>query len=358
MSKLIGSDTQRLCSGNDSVSFQAGNDIIVNNGLSYEDVKSICSDIMRKEFDIVSGEALDKIKCYLDNFIEKLLNEISSEDLYKFKEPSVQFALHNAQKIYIESEGNMTTEDLLISIIKERINNQNKENRKILLNAAIESVGSLTSSHIDYLSFIYMLRFVFNESLRSKESLRKFIIEKVLIFYSEDFLNENFYELLIYSNSLRYFEGFAYFADNEEVFRDNYQYLFSKGFIDDDLKSIFKERYELIKDLTVECLSDPTKIQFLPTSKSSISEKLKEKKLDSYINECMNLIDRTSNLDEINIFLKSIDKNFEQFLLMWKKNERFICKYLSVTQVGKILAYTNCKSKADINLDIDMVLYN
>ena len=78
---------------------QQANGNIYNLGFSYSDVKEICRDVIRQEFQIVTKDAVDKLNKLIEEFQNRLIERIAEinnqEAIGKFKEPRYQFVLHD-----------------------------------------------------------------------------------------------------------------------------------------------------------------------------------------------------------------------------------------------------------------------
>ena len=108
---------------------------------------------MRNEFAALSMQAKNDAILKVEEFIDRLLSSMGQDGFDKFSKPSIQIALRKAQCGYIESDEEKDIEDVLIEVMRERIQHDDIDSYKKILTGALEVVPSLTSSQISFLSF-------------------------------------------------------------------------------------------------------------------------------------------------------------------------------------------------------------
>src|SRR4051812_40016868 len=96
-----------------------GNSIVVHQGLSYVDVKSIALDVFKSNFLELSEKAASTAKERAEELVDKFLDELqnrSPQSVENMENPSMQFALYSAQKEYVKS-GDKDLADVLVDIL-------------------------------------------------------------------------------------------------------------------------------------------------------------------------------------------------------------------------------------------------
>lgn len=155
MSKFFSDKQQAQASDNSFVAQSQGN-MTVQVGVSYQDVKDICSDLHEKNFPILREEArkssIEAINSFADVFfkrIEKL--EDANKVQEKLKSPDVQAAI-NSSIMHVGRMTNKSHAELLTELLAEKISEDN-EDKNYLLNEAIEVTASIDLNSIKFAAF-------------------------------------------------------------------------------------------------------------------------------------------------------------------------------------------------------------
>jgi hypothetical protein len=203
---MINDKNQTQKAGDNSTNYQA-QVINVQEGLTYRDVKEICLDLIRDQFDSFREDAkrvvIERAERLVDSFISKV-SEIDPELLVSVKDPSMLLALQSAQKSYIRA-GDRDVADLLVDILTERAAQNERNLKQIILDESLEIIPKLTVEQFDVLSLIFLVN-----NLNSQNSDGFYIsslMELILFFENQIYpLAENltkepsFYEHLQYCN--------------------------------------------------------------------------------------------------------------------------------------------------------------
>lgn len=240
-------EKQKTEMGDNSNSIMAGRDINQTiNGLTYGDVKDICKDLFQLNFYQLQADAAaiatKRAEEIVNNFISKLRN-LENIDTVVFKEPDIQYALVNAQIVYAKT-GDKAVEDLLINLLIERINSNENELSKIILNESLKVIELLTHNHLNILATIFFMRYVKNNSTDKSQILNHF---DVVLQFMEQCTNLNaeiIFDHLSYSKCITQTNGFMYPASS--VFKS-----YIKIYFGTDVPEDPNELNELLK--TEEC---------------------------------------------------------------------------------------------------------
>lgn len=130
--------------------------IIVNNGLSYTEVESICKNVCALEIQRNSNDALDKAQCRLNEITDEIISRIEREAhdyIYQFKEPDIQYSLQNSIIPYVRT-GNSEMKDQLIDLFIDRLKSKSCDTEQTIIDEAISIIPSLSQSSIALLASI------------------------------------------------------------------------------------------------------------------------------------------------------------------------------------------------------------
>lgn len=155
---MINDQLQRQSSGDGSVQYQASNDIIIQHGPNYREIKEIAMDVFRANFFELSGMAKqlanDRASQITDTLLYKLL-QVS--DGYQFSgDPDFQYSIYLVQREYART-GDENLGDLLTDILVDRSKHNNRSILQIVLNESLLVAPKLTSIQINTLSLIQLL---------------------------------------------------------------------------------------------------------------------------------------------------------------------------------------------------------
>lgn len=236
-------EKQKTQMGNNSSSIMVGRDINQTiNGLTYGEVKDICNDLFQLNFYQLKADAAaiatKRAEEIVNNFISKLRN-LENVDTAVFKEPDMQYALVNAQIVYAKT-GDKEIEDLLVNLLIERVNSNENELSKIILNESLKVIELLTKNHLNILATIFFMRYVKNNSTNKSQILDHF--EVILQFMKQctNINTEIIFDHLSYSKCITQTNGFMYPA--RSVF-ENY----IKVYFGIDVPEDYNELNELLK---------------------------------------------------------------------------------------------------------------
>lgn len=166
---------------------QQANGNINNYGVSYNDVRDICRDVIRQEFQIVTKEAVDKLNKLIEEFENRLIEKIAElkdqEVIAKFKEPRYQFVLHDAIKEYAQTDNEETKEDLVDTLI-DRLQVDENSTERFVIEDAIKIIPKLSFALTRFLGSILLRRmeernlpFIFRNNLNEQAKIYEHLDE-------------------------------------------------------------------------------------------------------------------------------------------------------------------------------------
>ncbi len=160
---MLEKNKQEASNVSNSIIQQANGDIN-NFGVSYNDVKEICRDVIRQEFQIVTNEAVDKLNRLIEEFqnrlIEKIMGLKDQKVIGRFKEPRYQFVLHDAIKEYAQTDNEDTKEDL-VEVLIDRLQVEENSTERFVVEDAIKIIPKLSFALTRFLGSILLRRMEF-----------------------------------------------------------------------------------------------------------------------------------------------------------------------------------------------------
>lgn len=334
--------------GDSSTNFQ-GQSIIVNQGITYEDAKNIAIDVFKANFLELSQKAIvtatERAEKLIDDFLARL-KEKEPDALNSMEDPGMQYALFTAQKEFAKT-GDQELADMLIDILVDRASQKERTLKQIVLDESLKIVPKLTSSQIDTLSIIFVLKYSRNNLINSIPSLKKYLETNIAPFIP--LLSK---ELSLYQHLE--FAGCASISlatsSIEEILLDSYKGMFCKGFTKEDFEytEISLEKYP---GLVTSCLHDAAKFQLallddealITIGKALHIEEGEMNKLTSF----MNLYQMTPI--EVKEFLNRECEFMAALFEIWDTSS---IKNMTITSVGIAIATANLRRKTGVPIDL------
>lgn len=209
---------------NSSVQQAKGN--IYNYGVSYSDVKDICRDVIRQEFQIVTQEAVDKLNKIIEEFQTRLIEKIAElndqEVISKFKEPRYQFILHDAIKEYAQTDNEDTKEDL-VGVLIDRLQVDENSTERFVVEDAIKIIPKLSFPLTRLLGSILMRRM---EERNLPFIFRNNLNELARIYEHLDEISNLDIAYLFQLNCCELMQGYRRMVTIEEEMRQRYDLFF------------------------------------------------------------------------------------------------------------------------------------
>lgn len=338
---MLEKNKQEVSNINDSFVQQANGDIH-NYGLAYNDVKEICRDVVRQEFQIVTKDAIDKLNKIIEEFQSRLIEKLSElKDqtiINKFREPRYQFVLHDTMKEYAQSD-NETLKIELIDILIDRLHVDEDSTLRFVIENAIHILPKLTLPTSQLLGAMY-LRFL---KERCSACLFPSKIESYAKIYEHLDQVTNFdVEYLKQLNCCTTLLDLKHMEPIETEMRIKYDYYFRKPIKIEDIHNYFNSNDALISDNEVlsyfidEFNNNQYKCFFI--SKETMLDNLQKvgkPHLFSAINSFITTIPTQTDAD-IKKELISINSNWEKAINIFRQENVWA---LQPTPVGMYIAW-------------------
>ncbi|MFI3272046.1 MAG: LPO_1073/Vpar_1526 family protein [Pseudomonadota bacterium] len=348
---------QNQTTGDNSTNIQVGGNATIVQGISYQDAKTIAHDVVREDFQRLSGEVKLLVQEMFSDIQSSFFSKMEAQNISTeaFATPSFQWSFRNAQIGYAKN-GNEELKENLVELLLERAKEVKKSRKQILLDEAIEVLPKLSQEHIDYLSFFIALTYTTMSSLITLDKFRNYIQRNVLSFYHDSFLDDTFPSYIRHFKLVTVLEEGSHFKPLEERFRLNLQGLFSKGFPISEIEMILN-RIHCKEPICMPCLHDKSKIQFNVLTVSCLKSKIKALNLDNQEKAILDLFEKsTMSPPEIKKFILDDIPGIENIFLVWRKSS-FSLKALKPTPLGVLIGEINYNKKLNESLSLHDLLY-
>ena len=144
-----------------STAIQAGGNItILNNGLTYDEVKTVALDVFKANFYELAGDAKEIAKTRAEEITEEFLSKLQKENPTGFKksgDPDFQYALYTVQKEYARN-GDKELGDLLVDLLVDRSKQEQRDILQIVLNESLSTAPKLTENQLAVLAMIFLFK--------------------------------------------------------------------------------------------------------------------------------------------------------------------------------------------------------
>ncbi len=346
---MINDKTQKQESGDNSTNYQATN--INQYGISYRDAKEIAIDVFKANFLTLKDEArqiAEERAEFITNSVLEKLQESNPQLLESFKEPSLQSALYSAQKGYVIS-GEQEVGKLLVDILVDRANQQERNLRQIVLDESLEVAPKLTINQLDSLTLIFTLKYTMNFTIVDLESFKNYL-EKYIQPFTQGLTKElSCYQHLEYCNcsSISLASAGAL-----ESFLHKYRGLFCKGLTNEELENSHGDLSKF-GNMLIPSLHDKNKLQVRAMDEKVIEKEAKKQGIsDENISHLKQVFQNSfMSHEEVSSYIKAQGEFMEKLFDYWDNSEM---KSMTLTSVGIALAQANFKRKTGLSYDLSI----
>ena len=253
----------------------------IHNGMDYNEVKSLCLDIIEDALAKTKGAAQIEAQKRYNQFVSKILEKLGQAKIpgksivSAFESPAMQLDFIEAGKAYIKYA---TPElcDILSSIIVDRINDKERTLLQIVLSEAMKSVTLLLPTQMATLSLRFVLCHTYNTGVLSHSALVEYLRRSIMpLLRSGVIERDSEFQHLSYTGCATVSESGYSLSD---VLFNRYGGLFSNGFHlsnipnADNEKSIFNKA----PNMFMKCLNNDTKYQINAINIKELNEKLEQ----------------------------------------------------------------------------------
>lgn len=336
--------------GGDKSTNLQGQTIVINNGITYEDAKGIALDVFKSNYLKLSTKAANIAKQRAEELVDDYLQQMMArkpEAINTMEDPGMQYAIFSAQKEYAKT-GDKNLSDMLVDILVDRASIPERNLKQIVLDESLLVVPKLTTSQIDIITLIFILRHTQNDEVINLPILKDYLIRFLNPFIYTLSKEDSLYQHIEYTGCGTVRTGKIKIG---YIFLRNYTGLFFKGFTIDELKVIIDD-YNGFSDIFIACLHDNSKLQINALNEHVLENNLRERNVDEVkITKLKELFNQyRMSPDEVENFLEKQADFMKLFIDYWDNSSM---KNLTLTSVGIAIATANLRRKAGISVDLD-----
>jgi hypothetical protein len=347
---MINDKVQKQEGGDSSTNLQ-GQSIVINQGITYSDAKDIALDVYKANYLQLSQDAAELARAraeeLTDDFLAKLKEE-QEDAISEISTPGMQSALYEAQKQFAKT-GDKDLEGLLVDILVERAITPERNIQQIVLDEALIVAGKLTAEQMDALTLNFLISKTQKQNLVNIEKIISYINEELIPFTHKLTDYSSCYEHLEYAGCGSIMES-STIKPIEELFKNGYPALFSKGFSEDKFKSDVGE-IALYQRLLIRHFHSVNNLQLSCMNIEVLRHLAKEQNIsDENTNKLISLFNSTSmNAAEVKDYLLEKIPSIKALFDLWSNSK--ISKF-TLTTVGIAIAQANFRRRTKLKLNL------
>lgn len=349
--KMINKSDQKQNAGDNSTNLQ-GQQVIVNQGISYSDAKEIANDVFKANFIELRQEAAIIAQKRAEEVTDKVIAQLSKrhpESINQFETPALQDALFTVQKQYAIS-GDKDLGDLLVDILVDRAAAPKRNMVQIVLDESLGIAPKLTLEQFDSLTLNFLLISTRRLDAGNYEGLLDHFRRRIVPFIENLSDKHSDYTHAEYLGCGHVRAGS--YGQLEVNLRSTYKAFFSNGFSEEELKEKIGEETNL-QGLIIPCFHDNEKLQIGVldekiladiASKNGLSDEVKQKLKQLFESS-------TKPANEVKKMLINAIPEMEKIFEIWSKSP--INKF-ELTSVGIAIAHANYRRKIGDTMDLSI----
>lgn len=323
-----------------ATAIQAGRDVVVYGGMSYNDVKGAALDVFEANFYRLAGIAKKTAEQRAEEVTEKLLERLQREHPEGFaqaNDPGFQHALFTVQKEHART-GDDNLGDLLVDLLVDRTRHPQRDIMQVVLDESLNTAPKLTEGQLAILSVVFLFKYTQNQSIGNHQMLGAHLDRVLAPFAGQVLKNAAWYQHLEFTGC-----GAAGLGEIslESVFGTTYQGLFLKGF---DPSEIANRSISTGLDtrLFISCLNDPLKIQVRTNSQETLEKLFSQASVPADDQPKIKALFDENKMSEAEIKAKCIDLRacMAHVFDVWSDSPM---KNFTLTSVGIAIAHANIK---------------
>ncbi len=312
--------------------------IVVNAATDIENIRSIVHDAVAAEIYRYSQDARREMAENLVAIADKIVAKVAlsgPDGTSKFANPDIQYNLGVIGREYSRS-GDEGLGDLLVELLNDRCQFENRSVMAVVLNDAILTAPRLTDGELAALTVSWVVSRVQFQKISNLDTLVKRLGEYLLPFVPEIPLGESSYYHLEFAGCTS-IESLME-AQFGQILLHFYPGLFSKGF---DREGILPELQPFIENEIIfgPCLRDASKFQVLSASELDLENMTESLGLSAHAPALKQMLQRNLlSAEEIESEVVGIDPALASLIEIWNSNE---IQNMRLTSVGIAIAHAN-----------------
>lgn len=351
LKRMINKSSQKQDAGDNSTNLQ-GQQVIVNQGISYSDAKEIANDVFKLNFIELKQEAAQIAQERAEEVTDKVisqLNERSPESLTEFETPALQDALFTVQKQYAIS-GDEDLGDLLVDILVDRAAAPTRNMVQIVLDESLSIAPKLTLEQFDTLTLNFLLISTRRLDVTTYEELIAHFNKRVTPFIESLSNKHSDYTHAEYLGCGHVRAG--NYGNLGDRLRKTYKAFFSKGFTNKELIEKVGDGLNL-QGLVIQCFHDKDKLQIGVLDEDVLETVANKNGLDSDVRQKLKALFESSTkpANEVkDMFIQEVPE-LQKVFDVWESSP---FNKFELTSVGIAIAHANYRRKIGDTMDLSI----
>jgi hypothetical protein len=322
--------------GENTTNYQA--QTINVNGVSYTEAKEIALDVFRAnalELSQIARQVAEERVEEITELLFKTMMERAPEAINSVTDPGMQRAIFRVQEEYACS-GDETLGEVLVDMLVDRAQSNDRDIRQITLNEAIKTAPKLATHHFTILATLLLTAKTQFTNVPTVVALHRHLKSDLAPVVEGLRVTESDLRHLQYAGCLAVDLGERTVGS---IFSGTYPALFTKGFTRDEINEPSKE---LGPPAIIPCLRDNTKLQVAAINKDVLQKNLiPEQKLTEHEAELTRLMDvNLMPANEIEEEIASLHPSLRNLVDLWAASQMSHCQ---LTGVGIAVGHANIR---------------
>lgn len=323
------------------------------NGLSYTDVKEICTELISAEIDKYKNEAKEIAKQREETLTQKLLTILeekrvqNEEAIEELKNPDMQYCFREAQIAYMRY-GTTELENVLSNILADRLLERDRTTLQIALSEAIKTAPLLLPEHLDILSMVFIFRYT---KFLNVNSIPSFVnrFTPFVNYFTNSLKNISKDEIYSMCSHIEYAKcGINQISSLNilDTIKDEYPGLFMKGYTEQEIEKQF-EGNEVPK-IFIKHIQNQELFQINALNTNTLEQMISE--YDEGVKSKIKSMFKSNQLNTTEVEKMITEKipEFNTLLEIWNNG----INRVTLTSVGTVLGRMNLKKFTNENFDM------
>jgi len=245
--------------GEGATAIQAAGSVVINNGLTYTEVRAVVLDVFQSNFLQLAGEAKEIARQRAEEITDKFLGKLQKENpagLSQAQSPDFQYGLFSVQRDFART-ADSNLGDLLVDLLVDRTKRTERDMVQIVLNECLLVAPKLTNAQLSALAVVFYFKYCSEVGIVTFQQLSAKLEQFVRPFLETLPRSATSYQHLEFAGC-----GTVQVTSSslEDILWNRYQGLFDKGFDAAELSGAtfyFNQQQQL----TGACNLDSSKIQ-------------------------------------------------------------------------------------------------
>ncbi|MEN4956774.1 LPO_1073/Vpar_1526 family protein [Stenotrophomonas indicatrix] len=325
---------------NGGTALQAGGDIHLQQGLSYQDVRQVAQDLFDANFFRLSVVAREEAASRAEYITEKFLRKLSEENpngFSKANDPGFQSALYTVQREHAKA-GDEDLGDLLVDLLVDRSKQDQRDLIQLVLDESLATAPKLTNGQLSVLAITFALKYTVDNRVVSEESLGDYLDRYIIPFGDSLAVSESSFAHLDFAGC----GSTSVLVDIsiEGILINTYPALFSKGVTSEEILSAGFSTVD--GRIFSECLNDISRFQVSVIRDSEVELVLSKRGVDAGDVDLAKAIYSRNMMSEEEVARKIMKLRPAMGDISRKWSDSGM-KSLSLTSVGKAIGHANVK---------------